>query len=155
MSTPQSDTPRTEEHIKDKWAENFVTTQFAQGLERELNAALARVRELEADVESIQRKWDSDKWLFAGTLQLLKEAGMAPGSAELIAAAKRAEAQPPAPQYLDRPDKPGWWWNWSQNRNEWDLIQVMPTATGRYDYGLPSIWLPATPPPPPREEEQP
>ncbi len=44
MSTP-SDTPRTDEHIKDKWAENFVTTQFAQGLERELTAAHQRTAE--------------------------------------------------------------------------------------------------------------
>jgi len=41
MSTP-SDTPRTDLHVQGNWAENFVTTQFAQGLERELNAAHQR-----------------------------------------------------------------------------------------------------------------
>jgi hypothetical protein len=43
------------------------------------------------EAADIMRKWDSDRYIFAGALQLLKEAGLAPGSEELIAAAKRAD----------------------------------------------------------------
>ena len=45
-------------------------------------ALLMHARELE-------RKWDSDRRIFCGALQLLKEAGLAPGSPELIEAAGR------------------------------------------------------------------
>jgi len=41
------------------------------------------------ETAEIMRKWDSDRRIFCGALQLLKEAGLSPGSAELIAAADR------------------------------------------------------------------
>lgn len=59
----------------------------------------------------------------------------------------------PHPEPLPRPDGPGWWWEWRKSAKEWGLIQVLPTVTGRYDYGAPGLWLPATPPPPPVKEE--
>lgn len=40
----------------------------------------------------VQSSWDSDRRIFAGALQLLREAGLAPNSTALIAAAERAEA---------------------------------------------------------------
>jgi hypothetical protein len=95
-----------------------MMTNHALTLERELNAALARVRELEA-------------------------------------------AQPPAPQYLDRPDKPGWWWEWEDYGGiGWVASLVEKTSTGlvciedngTFSDPVAGIWLPATPPPPPSEE---
>lgn len=50
-------------------------------------------RELERENAEIMRKWNSDRDIFCGALQLLKEAGIAPGSAELIAAADRFKAE--------------------------------------------------------------
>ena len=46
---------------------------------------------VDRETADIMRKWQSDSYIFAGALQLLKEAGLAPGSEELIAAAKRAD----------------------------------------------------------------
>ena len=48
--TPRTDTELFEEH----WGGKHVRAEFARTLERELNAAMARVKELEADA----RRWD-------------------------------------------------------------------------------------------------
>ena len=61
---------------------------------------------------------------------------------------------------LDRPDKPGWWWEWRVDAGEWLAVLVIeqngqllyatddgmlfPTDNGK--------WLPATPPPVPGEK---
>lgn len=47
---------------------------------------LIRLRSENAD---IMRRWDSDRRIFCGALHLLKEAGLAPGSVDLVAAAAR------------------------------------------------------------------
>jgi hypothetical protein len=41
------------------------------------------------EIERLRRGWRSDQEVLRGALQLLKEAGLSPGSAELIAAAER------------------------------------------------------------------
>ena len=55
-------------------------------------------------------------------------------------------SKPPTPTYLDRPDKPGDWWEWWSGK--WRCVQVhTPTSWST------GIWLPATPPPPPSKED--
>ena len=69
----------------------------------------------------------------------------------------------PQPAPLDRPDKPGWWWEWRDDAGEWLAVLIVeqkgqllyatddgmlfPTEDGK--------WLPATPPPAPKEEGEP
>jgi hypothetical protein len=62
---------------------------------------------------------------------------------------KAFESLRPAPQYLDRPDKPGWWWKWEPlgTPPRWVPVHVHPGWLCN-----PGIWLPATPPPPPSKE---
>ncbi len=63
----------------------------------------------------LERRWASDQAIFRGALQLLKEAGLAPGSTELIAAAARFDAtgeivascQILDPEPFIRPNTPG------------------------------------------------
>lgn len=72
------------------------------------------VRRLSEEITDITRLWHSDQAVFCGALQILKEAGKEPGSAELIAAAERFDATPRSvyePQDLRRmvinPNAPG------------------------------------------------
>ena len=53
--------------------------------------------ELKAEKAYLQKNWDSDTDIFAGAIQLLKEAGIKHGSREIIAASERFyEANPKA-----------------------------------------------------------
>jgi hypothetical protein len=61
-----------------------------KGSHESVSEELVRIRAENAD---LVRKWRSDQAIFRGALQLLKEAGLAPGSAELIAAADRFDAE--------------------------------------------------------------
>jgi hypothetical protein len=58
-----------------------------------------------SDTAETMRKWDSDRRIFCGALQLLKEAGLAPGSTELIAAAERFDSSNASgePRPLEKP----------------------------------------------------
>ena len=47
------------------------------------------------ELRTIRRKWHSDQVILRGALQLLKEAGIAAGSSELIAAAERFDLPSP------------------------------------------------------------
>jgi hypothetical protein len=154
MTTPQSDTLRTDAETLDvelgtsgwmtilertKYPDgsgDYVTSNFARTLERELNDALCAKKYWHAEASKIQT-------VLSRTEKQLTDAQARVRELEA--------AQPPAPQYLDRPTGPGHWWQWSEDREEWDAINVMPTVTGRYDYSPAGIWLPATPPPPPIE----
>ena len=49
--------------------------------------------ELREELRRVTQCWESDKAIFRGALQLLKEAGLTPSSTELIAAAKRFDTQ--------------------------------------------------------------
>ena len=40
-----------------------------------------------------ERRWDTDRRIFCGALQLLKEAGLSPGSTELLSAADRFDSE--------------------------------------------------------------
>jgi len=61
-------------------------------------------------------------------------------------AALKADQQ--KPQYLDRPDAAGYWWQWIENQKCWwwreiNLPHIWPSGK----------WVRATPPPPPEEEQ--
>lgn len=50
---------------------------------------------VQREIDAIYRKWDADKRLFSGAMQLLKERGGMPCSQELIDAADRFAAHQP------------------------------------------------------------
>ncbi len=115
MTTPQSDTPRT-----DAAELNFGEMPgLMKQMERELNAALARVRELEQINRQLSTIVDD-------------------------AHAELAAVQPPAPTHYDRPNKPGWWWKWEPlgTPPRWVPVHVHPGWLCN-----PGKWTPATPPP--------
>ena len=60
--------------------------------------------ELKAEKARVQKNWDSDSDIFAGTLQLLKEAGIKHGSREIIAASERFYAANPKCRRKDAAD---------------------------------------------------
>lgn len=69
-----------------------MTTEFIPHSDEPKEAPEQIVDELmrlRSENAEIMRKWDSDRRIFCGALQLLKEAGRSPGSTELIAASDR------------------------------------------------------------------
>ena len=56
------------------------------------------LRQVREALDETLRRWDSDRAVFCGALQLLKEAGPSPGSTELIEAAGRFFAKTEANQ---------------------------------------------------------
>lgn len=63
------------------------------------------------------------------------------------AALDYAAEQQAAPTPLTLPDRPGWWWKWSQTLGRWNLMHVE-WANAKYA----GLWLPATPPPAPTQD---
>lgn len=87
-----------------QWAEGERTPEISDALSRERRWIEPRrvISENDGDVagrilvEELRRVgkcWRPDQAIFRGALQLLKEAGLAPGSTELIAAAERFDLQ--------------------------------------------------------------
>lgn len=73
----------------DSWEQS--TSLSKQAMFRRAGVVLAR------EVRRLDRTWQSDSAIFRGALQLLNEAGLAPGSAELIAACARFDGTKPEP----------------------------------------------------------
>jgi hypothetical protein len=151
MSTP-SDTPRTDEA---QFGTNRISVSFARTLEQELNAALARVKEVEMERDVVASRpmyyhqlRDRVREL-EGELAKLNDpvavhinmlrGTIATPSPETMA---HVWGTPPAQQYLDRPDKPGWWWAWSKQNKQWEIELVVYPESWHS-----AIWLPVTPPP--------
>ncbi len=122
-------------------------------MEHEVVNAQARVRELEGELKEAteQASEDKAKWQF-----------YAAENQGLLTKLRRLEqAQPPAPTYLDRPDKPGWWWFCLEEYHKWTPLECfirdndfwVDEGEDQYPasaYGVGKwIPLPATPPPPP------
>ena len=153
MST--SPTPRTDKAAQDTYKQRdyaavcmaqiesdqssqFVTSNFARNLERELAAARAELalhednaRQSLEEIEALRANFT--EW-HRRALAFEDERNQA--RAEL--AALRAEQTKP----LDRPDKPGHWWRWCDIFKKWEgpLWISLPAQTS------PGKWLPAAPP---------
>jgi hypothetical protein len=151
---------------------------------RKLNAALARVAELEGELEShaweispamaqakidqlnarVEELEDREKAIVhfceveMGWEYFRAEFGISKTQTQTEQNANKLRdylkqhgglpAQPPAPPHLDRPDKPGKWWWWDEDVEDWLLVTVTDPKARAY-----GKWSPlATPPPPPSKE---
>lgn len=88
LDLPAGHTPEdVVQAARNAWARGIHTCNT--GCSRPLCVARRENARLREERDDIMRRWDSDKRIFCGALQLLKEAGLSPGSEELIAAAER------------------------------------------------------------------
>jgi hypothetical protein len=145
MNQPQSDTPRTDNFRQQ--GREWLPLGIFEDTERELTAAQDTIKRLAIDHMATLGE-------LAEALQRVKdvEYDLAAARADLEAARDQIDAlkaAPPAsePQYLDRPDGPGWWWDFGPLTGQWYLLDVL--AVDLYSSG---IWSRATPPPAPKEE---
>jgi hypothetical protein len=122
---------------KAKW-QMYATEN--QGLLTKSRRLEARVRELQAELAKLYDPVAVHINMLRGTI--------ATPSRELMEHVWHGD--PPSPQYLDRPNKPGWWWSWWEGEKKWVCEHVI----NPHWYDPCRIWLPATPPPPPSKEEQ-
>ena len=169
-----SDTSRREEQRKCDIARAHrvnallvASEEKAKQLERELNAARAELAALKAAVMNIE---SCGTWVApVSALEQMRKAleliqanmqridaipwgndgdGGASCLAEDSHAIARAALKAAAPEPLDRPDRPGWWWKWHGDKWTCWLVGVpdmYSQSTGK--------WLPATPPPVPSKKE--
>ncbi len=150
MST-ESDTPRTDApHLI---TASTVPTDFARTLERELNAAQARIAELELREKAIvQFCGTTMNWMyFTVEMGLSKTPTVTEENAnkmrDFLKRHGGLPTQPPAPQFLERPDAPGWWWVWSKTRKQW-VVRIVSKPSfedaGIYVRATPPQWTPTS-----------
>jgi hypothetical protein len=170
MNQPQdTPTPRTDEAA---WRENnspnseCTTASFARTLERELATAQDTITRQGIDhmatlgeLDEARRERDALTEAASVLLRDIDHCGqwVAPTPAldrlrDALKAAPHADTQ-----YLDRPDGPGWWWEWCCD--QWIHCCLVQDRGDQFfklfsgEKPQPGIWTRATPPPTPKEEQ--